>query len=208
MYKTNVKSIKAVIYSSSNWGRKTNLRGVRSLIQLIENFWGNVNTFLGWKMNLSLWGKKLCNDDTDSKLPQAQIIFTRRPTYTPLQIYLQQAHIIHKLIKALVRRKCVVITNEGFMSEVACYLHNLPNGDVTSQYLMNVPTQNVCDTMGKHQPLLSLNFMFFADSLAAVSKWNIGSHWCSAAVFLLKLMVITLLCLSSQVPGAAVPTKE
>lgn len=62
------------------------------------------------------------------------------------------------------------------MSEVACYLHNLPNGDVTSQYLMNVPTQNVCDTMGKHQPLLSLNFMFFADSLAAVSKWNIGSH--------------------------------
>lgn len=58
MYKTNVKSIKAVIYSSSNWGRKANLRGVRSLIQLIENFWGNVNTFLGWKINLSLWGKK------------------------------------------------------------------------------------------------------------------------------------------------------
>lgn len=48
------------------------------------------------------------------------------------------------------------------MSEVACYLHNLPNGDVTSQYLMNVPTQNVCDTMGKHQPMLLLNFMFFA----------------------------------------------
>lgn len=34
MYKTNVKSIKTVIYSLLSWGKKTNLSGVRSLIQL------------------------------------------------------------------------------------------------------------------------------------------------------------------------------